>query len=94
MGDDKYGGWENRETWALNLWLSNDEGLYNLVKERLNEIDSSKKFEHELWDGLEELVDELKEEAENNKELKKMFDDVGSLWRVNWEEIAKAFMEE
>jgi hypothetical protein len=29
--NDKYQGWTNRETWSVNLWLSNDHGLYDLV---------------------------------------------------------------
>ena len=26
-----YNGWKNYETWNVNLWLCNDEGLYRLV---------------------------------------------------------------
>ncbi len=29
-----YNGWANYPTWAVNLWLTNDEGLYNEARER------------------------------------------------------------
>ena len=42
-----YEGWRNRETWAISLWLNNDEGWYhvttqaaaNLVAEDFDEDD-------------------------------------------------------
>lgn len=27
-----YNGWKNYETWNVNLWLNNDEGLYNCAR--------------------------------------------------------------
>lgn len=28
-----YNGWKNYESWATGLWIDNDEGLYNMVRE-------------------------------------------------------------
>jgi len=33
MQDNGYNGWVNYPTWCVNLWLSNDEGLYNATRE-------------------------------------------------------------
>lgn len=35
---DTYEGWTNRETWAINLHLSNNEGDYRQMCERAEEI--------------------------------------------------------
>ena len=35
--DDTYNGWPNRETWATNLHLSNDQSLYITTTERVRE---------------------------------------------------------
>ena len=37
MSDDTYEGWPNRETWAANLWMSNEEGWYLQTVEQARE---------------------------------------------------------
>jgi hypothetical protein len=36
MSDSSYNGWTNYPTWAVNLWLSNDEPLYREAVEIVN----------------------------------------------------------
>ena len=31
MNNEEYNGWTNRATWNVNLWLGNDEEIYNLM---------------------------------------------------------------
>ena len=38
MTDETYNGWTNRETWAIQLHLSNNEGDYNAMREQASEI--------------------------------------------------------
>ena len=89
---EEYNGWTNHETWAADLWLSNDEGLYNEVRE----IVKNSKDEWDAEKSIKEYVEELREmvdSGEAGEELKLMFNDIGSLWRVNWGEIAEAWIE-
>lgn len=99
---EQYEGWTNRETWAANLWLANDEGLYrsvcDLADEALEEgtedvgvFDAPEKsaaylLEATLKDFYEELVGTLDEAP--NASLLNMVTDIGSVWRINWAEIA------
>lgn len=35
---DKYNGWTNQATWSVHLWLTNDQGIYNHLMEKIAEI--------------------------------------------------------
>lgn len=38
MSDEEYNGWSNRETWAINLHLENNQGDYLVMCEKAKEI--------------------------------------------------------
>lgn len=80
----KYNGWSNRETWVVNLWLTNTESYHDTLQSiiRLNQADEqSAELEQWLYDDL----DWLEMEASEWSDLLR-----SSLGRVNWHEIAEA----
>ena len=40
--DTTYNGWSNYPTWCVNLWLNNDEGLYNETRAHARRLRSSR----------------------------------------------------
>jgi len=49
MTDEGYNGWSNYPTWAVNLWLSNDEPLYCEAIVRTRGVLSEKESRSEYW---------------------------------------------
>ena len=78
----KYAGWTNRETWAAHLWIANDQSLYTSA------------LHANTGCLLEEYMEELLSLRQESETLQIMFDDIGSLWRVNWKEIHDAIKED
>jgi len=99
MEIQEYNGWSNRETWATKLWVDNDEGLYYHAKDMASGYGNEDK--RGLADGLEEWITELLDMEQvftappaQRKALIMMSSDIGSLYRVNWYEIAESLLSE
>ena len=83
----KYNGWTNYQTWAVKLWLDNDEGSYDLQDTLLNEAALSHDARLRLADLLADYVDEHNPLADTAT----MYADLMRYAinnEVNWREIA------
>jgi hypothetical protein len=111
MAED-YNGWANRETWAVRLWLDNDQGIYysaqdaarGAIEELHRELGNrdlgadglARTEARRIGDAIRDLVESLTElvtmgEAPN---LVGMVLDIGSQWRVDWDEVCDSYRRE
>ena len=101
MSDKKYNGWTNYETWAVKLWLDNEEGSYHHWNEASisawEATDEDDSQEDRKSEAAQELAGQLKSELED------ACPDVQGLWadllnaalsEVDWHEIATAMIED
>lgn len=103
---EQYEGWTNRETWAVALHINNDQGwqenLFDALRDaqetwREEQDDESSEMDSAtagtvVQDSVEEALDVLL--AASPSEYAMVRDDLGSLWRVNWDELGAAFLRD
>jgi predicted RNA-binding protein with EMAP domain len=89
METQEYQGWSNRETWATALHIDNDEGLLNPILEVAKVHHSI----NDLADEIKAFIGEVLEwdNVSTNRNAYLMLIDIGSLYRVNWREIAEGY---
>ncbi len=107
MSDTRYNGWTNYETWAVNLWMDNDEGSHDYWLGVANYIYNHEAEEQKHFTKLEDavciLAEQLKEDHEEAKdEILERLELTSSLWadllgaalsEANWREIAEHLLE-
>ncbi|KKN83817.1 hypothetical protein LCGC14_0294700 [marine sediment metagenome] len=100
MAEVKYEGWTNYETWAVKLWMDNEEPSYNYWKERTEEIAKDAKGDQYTTSermAVHNLATALKDEHEEAvPDLEGFAGDLlmTALGSVNWYEIAKSLLED
>lgn len=102
MNEQEFNGWSNRETWATALHIDNDEYLQetalDYAREELEGHDKGETINpYHLGETFKSWIENDLLTLENiagNKGLWLMLTDIGSLYRVNWLEIAESYLSD
>jgi hypothetical protein len=97
-----YNGWTNYETWAVKLWIDNEQGSYSYWEEAAQEIlddtDTDDTREERKREAVGELAGRLKDE--HNEAMPELGASIWSdllgaaLSEVDWYEIAEALLDD
>lgn len=99
---EEYNGWSNRETWATALHINNDQYLYETANDYTRqEVEGHDEGEeinsYYLGQTLRCWIEDdllTLENISGNQSLFSMLTDIGSFYRVDWQEIADSFLSE
>lgn len=97
---EDYNGWTNRETWAVMLHINNDQWLLetalDYAKIALHQEEKDGLTSYVLGETIKNWIEDDLLTLENiagNEDLFLMLTDIGSLFRVNWQEVADSLLE-
>ena len=106
----RYNGWANYETWAVALWIDNEQGSYNhrcdLAREASKQAKAGRSFTRKesaaliLAELLKKWIDEDNplsgDNVRHSADPASLYTDLlnAALSEVNWREIAENWLED
>jgi hypothetical protein len=99
MRDEKYNGWTNKPTWLVNLWMDNDQGTQERIRELAKEcLDDAEGDEADAAADLALRLESMHDEGltEIPGLSTGVFSDLmtWALAHVNWREIAESWVDD
>ncbi len=100
--DTTYNGWTNYETWAVSLWLDNEEHTYHYYRDLTRRIYRAARPRYD-WEtkkdrAISDLAEALKDDHEENRPdfPTSVYSDLlgAALSSVNWREIAEHYIDD
>ena len=107
--DTKYNGWTNYETWLVGLWLDNDQGTQEFVRETVEEFARQDfpldDFERRIGTTSDDkrrravqewLNDYIEEGAESLLGESSLYSDLltAALSEVDWRDLAEHYLDD
>lgn len=87
---EEYNGWSNRETWATALHIDNDTQLLGAVLEFSDQPNLAGRLENYVNEILDYDAFYIRD-VKVSRDAWMMMNDIGSLYRVNWRELAEHY---
>lgn len=88
-----YEGWTNKETWAVNVAITTNRGLYEYILDEEKRLREKGKDVVDLEDFIKGIFSDMQDRvivSDCTEQEIRIITDIGSLHRVNWREIAKS----
>lgn len=97
--DERYNGWKNYETWAVALWIDNDQWLQEYAREMAQNVKTNNPNVDDIITHAGIMAPLLKEWIEEDNPLADkatLFTDLlnAALSEVDWYEIAEHYLNE